>query len=245
MVGGPTRYAVVEVLSRMRRADEREQRERNTSEGQIQEEKREDGDDDDQDDYPTGLFGQTERNMFRDEILQQVVIGMGRLDANDDSEEQDTEWGAGGNDAGLQQQDLHTVAEIVDECKSRPEDVVDQKRSEPQAGPSATTMTTPSAGATAGTNLHVSFAQPQVTSNVSSEDHAPDRHRPISPDPPITKQERQIKIGYRGDEIDHDDADEQAAVGRLSSMSLMAAVAASGMLRFSVDLWGSIVLINL
>lgn len=220
MVGGPTRYAVVEVLSRMRRADEREQRERNTSEGQIQEEKREDGDDDDQDDYPTGLFGQTERNMFRDEILQQVVIGMGRLDANDDPEEQDTEWGAGGDDAGLQE----------------------------QAGPStltATNITAPSAGATAGTNLHVSFAQPQVTSNVSSEDHAPDRHRPNSPDPPITKQERQIKVGYRGDEIDHDDADEQAAVGRLSSMSLMAAVAASGMLRFFLDLWGSIVLINL
>ena len=218
MVGGPTRYAVVEVLSRMRRADEREQRERNTSEGQIQEEKREDGDD--QDDYPTGLFGQTERNMFRDEILQQVVIGMGRLDANDDPEEQDTEWGAGGDDAGLQE----------------------------QAGPStltATNITAPSAGATAGTNLHVSFAQPQVTSNVSSEDHAPDRHRPNSPDPPITKQERQIKVGYRGDEIDHDDADEQAAVGRLSSMSLMAAVAASGMLRFFLDLWGSIVLINL
>src|SRR5882762_11136546 len=73
MVDGPARYAVVEILNRMRKADELEERERDTSDRQTRGQQEEE--DQDEDDYPSGLFGKTERKMFRDEILQQVVIG--------------------------------------------------------------------------------------------------------------------------------------------------------------------------
>jgi hypothetical protein len=130
MVGGPARYAVVEVLSRMRKADEWEDREQNLT--------------DDQDGHPTGLFGRYERKMFQDEILQQVVIGIGKLDAGE--EEQDVLQG----EEGMQQ---------ADESMS-------------------------------------------------------------------IKHNRASKTEIEGD------IDEQAAVGRLSSMSLMAAVTAAGVLGF-------------
>jgi serine/threonine-protein phosphatase 4 regulatory subunit 1 len=41
---------------------------------------------DDETEWVTGLFGRNERDMFRTEILQQVVIGMGRLDMDVDDQ---------------------------------------------------------------------------------------------------------------------------------------------------------------
>ena len=113
MVGGPARYAVVEVLSRMRKVDEREERERNLGEDQIQAENRED-----EEEYSSGLFRTNERKMFRDEILQQVVIGIGRLDTSKEVGGHGTLQGGNGgsNEPCLQQ---HTLNEI----KPRSEDV--------------------------------------------------------------------------------------------------------------------------
>ena len=48
--------------------------------------------DDDEDDYDVpasvGLFGRQERTLFTQEILQQIIVGMGRLDVEADYEEE-------------------------------------------------------------------------------------------------------------------------------------------------------------
>jgi serine/threonine-protein phosphatase 4 regulatory subunit 1 len=272
MVCDPARYAIVEFLSRMRKADEREEQERNLGEGQGPEET----EDDDQDDYSRGLFGTRERKMFRDEILQQVVIGMGRLDASEEAEEDEDvvqgEWDDGSTEVELPQQVLDTKAEIVNVTEPRREDVVNPyfpalsdwaaPSAASEAHVAASTWSAPNsisnplttaAGANANANanarsvMHVSFAQlpaaPSVVASYQPDDQvafSPDRlpsNSHQAPDPSIAEQENKVLNEYHGDgahEMDHGTeiepgVDEQAAVGRLSSMSLMAAVAASGM----------------
>ena len=101
LVGGPARYAVVELLSRVRRADKRaarvEERERAivpavSSDSRVPNREKDRGgtsspkspeqeNDDEEDGYsPIGLFGSEERRLFEREMVHQVVIGMGRLD---------------------------------------------------------------------------------------------------------------------------------------------------------------------
>jgi serine/threonine-protein phosphatase 4 regulatory subunit 1 len=213
MVGGPARYAVVEVLSRMRKADEWEDRDRNLAE--------------DQDSYPSGLFGRNERKMFQDEILQQVVIGMGKLDAG--AEEQEEEEQA--NESTSRTDVVNPYFPIL---PSNP-----TASSSAQSTPTAATLAAPpTAGGKADSSpvLHVSFAQLPA---------APSGQAVLWPDDaldsPTTKHNRasktEIEYHVDADEMDHGagmegDIDEQAAVGRLSSMSLMAAVTASGVLVF-------------
>ncbi|KII88649.1 hypothetical protein PLICRDRAFT_41852 [Plicaturopsis crispa FD-325 SS-3] len=79
LVGGPARHAVVQLLGRMRRADLREENEVLVEDDDAAE--------DDDDEPRTRLFGKTERRLFEREILQQVVIGMGRLDGYWEDEE--------------------------------------------------------------------------------------------------------------------------------------------------------------
>ena len=69
-VGGAARYAVVDLLERMKNADD--------AKADSLALTRRNGDVDFN--LVTGLFGPRERAMFQDEILQQVVIGMGHLD---------------------------------------------------------------------------------------------------------------------------------------------------------------------
>lgn len=69
-IGGAARYAVVDLLERMRKADDTKADSLTLT--------RRNGDVDFS--LVTGLFGPRERAMFQDEILQQVVIGMGHLD---------------------------------------------------------------------------------------------------------------------------------------------------------------------
>lgn len=69
-VGAVARYAVVDLLERIRKADD--------AKGENLTLTRPNGDVDFN--LITGLFGPQERAMFQDEILQQVVIGMGHLD---------------------------------------------------------------------------------------------------------------------------------------------------------------------
>ncbi|KAI0093538.1 armadillo-type protein [Irpex rosettiformis] len=107
LVGGPARYAVVELLSRVRRADERDarhgERERSlskvvtitseepqmayreedpsgTSLSQPEEHESDDGEDGEDGYSPIGLFGPIERRLFEREMIYQIVVGMGRLD---------------------------------------------------------------------------------------------------------------------------------------------------------------------
>lgn len=95
LVGGPARVAVVELLNRVRRADARERRQSDqpgasqvgaeqahrSAAGDNAAETSIDPQDEEEQDYsPTGLFGSVERRLFEREMVQQVVIGMGRLD---------------------------------------------------------------------------------------------------------------------------------------------------------------------
>lgn len=109
-VGGPARFAVVELLKRVRRADEVEgqivvealegqgddaspmQQDRSpsrspqssrpgTGSSSSQKSPSRHADNDEEDEYhPVGLLGEPERRLFEKEMIQQVVIGMGRLD---------------------------------------------------------------------------------------------------------------------------------------------------------------------
>ncbi|KAF9456525.1 armadillo-type protein [Collybia nuda] len=80
LVGGAARYAVVDLLSRMNKADLHEFQGSPTSILALSPETEED----EVDNWMIGLFLREEREMFRNEILQQVVIGMGRLDVEPD-----------------------------------------------------------------------------------------------------------------------------------------------------------------
>lgn len=97
LVGGAARVAVVDLLSRMRKADDRElgaihRHHPPRSPGELHHPwelsrpQRDDDDDDDEEPLVVGLFGRHERAMFTQEILQQVVIGMARLDVLSDAE---------------------------------------------------------------------------------------------------------------------------------------------------------------
>ncbi|KAI0647224.1 hypothetical protein C8Q79DRAFT_907811 [Trametes meyenii] len=106
IVGGSARYAVVELLRRLRRADQREDEERaslsaslddllaNTHDtprassptpSQVAEEQ------DANESADVGLFQRGERRLFEHELVYQVVIGMGRLDMEDGRGEQQGE----------------------------------------------------------------------------------------------------------------------------------------------------------
>ncbi|KAF9001864.1 armadillo-type protein [Cyathus striatus] len=89
LVGGAARFAVVDLLSRMKRVDDKESGISTTDNQSCQSIKStsypydEESDSDDSDDeLPVGLFKREERAMFQQEILQQVIIGMGRLDVD-------------------------------------------------------------------------------------------------------------------------------------------------------------------
>lgn len=89
MVGGAARLAVVDLLSRINKADQKgmapfyrpDSPPHTFHPWEISLADHDDDDDfQDDDSLVIGLFGTQERAMFMQEILQQVVIGMGRLD---------------------------------------------------------------------------------------------------------------------------------------------------------------------
>jgi serine/threonine-protein phosphatase 4 regulatory subunit 1 len=70
-IGGPARFAVVELLQRIKRADVREEQQLPLLEPSDT-------------DLPTGLFGRIERSLFENELLWQVVVGIGKLDEEEE-----------------------------------------------------------------------------------------------------------------------------------------------------------------
>jgi hypothetical protein len=77
-VGGPARQAIVDILGRIRRTDVRE--------GIATSCGTEETVDGREKDTGIGYFGPQERRSFEQEVLHQVVIGIGRLDDVDESE---------------------------------------------------------------------------------------------------------------------------------------------------------------
>ncbi|KAJ7710018.1 armadillo-type protein [Mycena rosella] len=98
-VGGAARYVVVNILSRMRKLDQRESGSYVPSPPPLGSLIDSDSEEEEEalEDIPVGLFGPEERLMFEQELLQQVVIGMGRLDvdAEDDVEMFESHTGQG------------------------------------------------------------------------------------------------------------------------------------------------------
>ncbi|KAF8628354.1 hypothetical protein AX15_003890 [Amanita polypyramis BW_CC] len=77
LVGGVARYAVVALLERVRKANDKDSRILSVDGPSPRQ-----GAGGEDVDFDIGLFGRRERAMFQEEILQQVVIGMGHLDVD-------------------------------------------------------------------------------------------------------------------------------------------------------------------
>jgi len=280
LVGGAARHAVVHLLRRMKKADNSNVRDPTTplylsAENCEQEE--------DEMDWVTGLFGRGERDMFRTEILQQVVIGMGRLDMDVDDQHDYNDL------SRAHRQDMGHEAVIA-----RGEEDIGREQSElgkiNYTGPYLPLLASPlSSASSAASQASTSSSTLSQTSHVEhpsqihpveeiaiEEDWVPSAPRPThrtlpsprhsttwsSPDlsDPAhpassldsTTDPRHFcseELGSRGDHSLHggsqnsygcgseeSESDEQAAVGRLSSMSLMAAVVASGLLDVCLSL---------
>ncbi|KAF9564431.1 ARM repeat-containing protein [Agrocybe pediades] len=219
LVGGAARLAIVDLLSRMKKADDREHgayhRHLQHSPGdilhpwEITMTSGED-DEDDEDPLPIGLFGTEERAMFTAEILQQVVIGMGRLDDELSQEQATTPTGS--------------PMQVLAQGQQYPQEPSNDNPYFPPLPSNATSM------------QHRTMLSPGQGPERSQ---SADRHTfsPGAEFPPNSANPVQTSVS--DDHMDVDNAmelypeegdDEQAAVGRLSSMSLMAAVTASGVL---------------
>ncbi|KIM49226.1 hypothetical protein M413DRAFT_21488 [Hebeloma cylindrosporum] len=209
-VGGAARYAVVDLLSRMKKADDKERgafrHHPHRSPGEmihpweISKNSR-DLDDDDEAPLQTGMF----------EILQQVVIGMGRLDVDYEPEQEPIE------------QPSMQIDRSNPYFPATPSSNPQQSRSNYASWYAAAASPEPS-------------STPARLSHPSTNAFSPGTEFPPPPPKspsPMSPPERHTSgtIGPQMDEMYTEGGDdEQAAVGRLSSMSLMAAVTASGTL---------------
>ncbi|KAG6878686.1 hypothetical protein C0993_011501 [Termitomyces sp. T159_Od127] len=256
LVGGATRHVVVDLLLRLKDADDSEA---STDNPQAQ--------------PAHSFFHRPQREMFRTELLQQVVIGMGRLDLDvedqtpmqDVNDGRQSRRGSVSHDLEQQDRDHGAIASPREvDARSRSDFVNPYFPALPLqfsvSLPSPSTLSDPF---TSSSSLHsqnitetrnrlsprLSPSPPDPTSNLR---HSPLRSasssRPLSPPPekisvsqglanalgprPTNHTDHTVydipQIIKNSDELQ--DEDEQAAVGRLSSMSLMAAVTASGTL---------------
>ncbi|KAH7923518.1 hypothetical protein BV22DRAFT_1068634 [Leucogyrophana mollusca] len=230
MVSGPTRLAVVEILGKMRMADDLLEQPHKT-------ERESHRDTESTTDLQCGLFGQQERRLFEEEIIYQLVIGMGRLDSGAESDDTNEVW----YDAGTPSEmvvDRHVATNVMDAEPPR-EAVVNPyfpeltsfaappvSESPLTSVPSPSTLPSPPPGVPPpqrGNQFQPVDTSPVTTISRHMEaDGSSPTQSGLSPgggDTPPAGEEYEV------------DPSEQAAVGRLSSMSLIAAVAAGGSLR--------------
>ncbi|OSX65087.1 hypothetical protein POSPLADRAFT_1167264 [Postia placenta MAD-698-R-SB12] len=207
LVGGPARHAVVQLLKRIRHAEEREDGHPVTLPTDNERP---------EPDYAVGLLGPPERHLFEHEIVHSVVIGMGRLDMPD------VDDGPLSNISTPRSQGGHHETHI----EHHPHSGHDMRPATPPIPADAPDSTT--AGSTP-------LAAPSST---------PDSYFPVmpvaphgtpAPSPSASPRRKPSDLPEQRDATspmaDEDDISEEAAVGRLSSMSLMAAVTASGTLK--------------
>lgn len=220
VVSGSARTAIVELLARIHRAD--------------------DLGDQHADDLSYGLFGRHERSLFEEEVIQQLVIGMGRLEPGEDETDPDEVW--------------YTPAVEV----PQPEHLPSNNSVNPYFPSTQTPLSLMRTIATASipppvSNLPsppVGVPPPYPEAQVIGVDTSPmtvlslqledtGQHSPMQTTEgpwghdsmPATTYAGSANSdpGLDGQEDEQDmDPGEQAAVGRLSSMSLIAAVVAGG-----------------
>lgn len=234
MVSGPARCTVVDLLCRVRKADDTEESESTNVQPP---------------DNSYGLFGRVQRQMFEEELIHQLVIGIGRLDASVEDEDVAEIWydAAARTPAGELPDGRHCTSTFFASDQASVNPYFPHPGS-PESPTSSSTFTT--SGNLFSPPLGVpsiqltpehSFVDPPPIAAIAfrsegacvgvgmlptAELHADFEAHLLNGMPhPDHRSARQ-----EGGEADEDlDPGEQAAVGRLSSMSLIAAVAAGGM----------------
>ncbi|KAI0065473.1 ARM repeat-containing protein, partial [Artomyces pyxidatus] len=188
-VGAAARLAIVEILRRVRDADAQVA---NVDSG-------------------IEIFGVHERRLLEQEILQQVVIGIGRLDIPDEGEDVPMDV------------DAQVISHELDGGSDHESHPASGHR--PRSPPAHLPL--PISPPLLATIVDVSpdFTPPELTPDAATLS-PPSPPSPIPPPQPF-------RIASPASKSGNDTAGEQAAVGRLSSMSLMAAVSASGYLEDS------------
>ncbi|KAJ3987159.1 armadillo-type protein [Lentinula detonsa] len=245
LVGGATRYAVVALLGRIKRVNSLESKIGSESPNVR----------DDEENIVIGLFGKEERALFEKEILFQVVIGMGRLDSGEpedelDKQEQyanarpisgsDADWQTPRNSVELQVEILALSRAEAKQLNLTNNPYFPPLPSSAYVAPSRITssgspMSTSSSGSSSSTPSSTTD-----TSTSGSEASLSPHSNPSprnSQSPPSTSSSEStvtnsspLAPSYDPSDFDEEGECDQAAIGRLSSMSLMAAVAASGYL---------------
>lgn len=233
MVSGPTRCAVVDLLGRMKKADA-------VDEGVERDDSAND----------CGLFGRSQRKLFADEVLQQIVIGIGKLDLPVEEEVVDVWYDASARTPAMEIPGQTSTSATVDQLY---DPAVNPYFPVPPPSPSSPVSPLPPCS-----SMDIPVPIPSVAVVPPSPPPCATpliEFSPTEPPSPITS----ISFHYEGagssptrmanpygsvlpaaphstdveerrEAEDESDANEQAAVGRLSSMSLIAAVTAGGSL---------------
>jgi len=232
MVSGPARCTVVDLLCRIRKADDTEDLESANAHSSGS---------------SYGFFGRIQRQMFEEELIHQLVIGIGRLDASVDDEDVAEVWfdATARTPGGELPEGRHYTSSLLagDQASVNPYFPHPPSHESSTSSPTATTsggVLSPPPGVPSfqltpehslrdsSPMVSMSFLSeatcvgmlPTVELHTDAEAHLPNGMS--HPDHRLMRPE--------GGEADEDlDPGEQAAVGRLSSMSLIAAVAAGGM----------------
>lgn len=224
MVSGPARCAVVDLLCRIREADDAEESESINAQAS---------------DSSYGLFGRIQRQMLEEELIHQLIIGIGCLDASVEDEDMTEIWydATARTPAGELPEGLNCTSNFLagDQASVNPYFPHPASHESPTSSPVATT----SGGLL---SLPISVPPFQLTPELSRGDASPmvgivgmlptaelhmdaEAHLPNG-----MPQSDRRSTGQECGEADEDlDPGEQAVVGRLSSMSLIAAAAAGGM----------------
>ncbi|KAH7914982.1 armadillo-type protein [Hygrophoropsis aurantiaca] len=232
MVSGPTRLAVVEILGKIRVANDREEPSHTTDQeidqavgsGSASQ---------------TGFFGPQERKLFEEELIYQLVIGMGRLDSGAESDDTNEIWYDAGT-PGEMLVDRVAGADVVDTEPYR-EAVVNPYF--PELTSFAALPVTESSSISVPAPLDLPSPPPGIPPPQRGNEFRPIDTSPItsislqregadSQPNPSNQSPSPNEIDSSSPEEEYEvDPSEQAAVGRLASMSLIAAVAAGGSLR--------------
>ncbi|KAJ6496574.1 armadillo-type protein [Mycena vitilis] len=283
-VGGAARYVVVNILSRMRKLDERESGAIAPPVASVDSEEEEE-----EEEITVGLFGREERLMFEQELLQQVVIGMGRLDVDTEDdvelygghvsqEPTQDDWirhsGGGAVQVATAEEDAGGEPVVVSPRESEKLNIVQPANenvnpyfpvlppySVPSPGSSNSSTPSSATDTSSSSSPSMSLGNTSPSNSVDAPSHSPApatlgqdslaglRHSNMtSPQGSPQTENPSVASGptssrhdlpssassnatddHRADGTDDGEGD-QASVGRLSSMSLMAAVTANGCL---------------
>ncbi|KAH0583984.1 hypothetical protein H2248_009567 [Termitomyces sp. 'cryptogamus'] len=243
LVGSATRHAIVDLLLRLKDADDSEASIPVSPARDPQAQR-------------TGSFDRPEREMLRTELLQQVVIGMGRLDLDLEDQpslpEDVSDTHSQSRDVERQELDQGGIASPrATDARSRSEfanpyfpalpiqftvslpspssDTSNTIDARSRLSPSLLSSPPPESASRRPPLRSASSPIPVSPTKESAQDFPSDRQQTqLSENGHDTIHDHNIQNSRASDELE--DADEQAAVGRLSSMSLMAAVTASGTL---------------